>query len=382
MRIAIVNHVGDKGAGAENALLEFLLHLPHGVEPIFFFFEDGAFAQAMRERFGNVTILQMSERVAAGERNRLALSAVPDSLALVRRLAAALRAAAPDMVLTNSMKAHVIGSLAAKLAGLPCVNYVHDLVGGSARALLHIVSRVCAVERMACSTQVAANLGIATTTAVYSAIDTAAFSNLPDRAAARTALGLPDDRLPVVGLVGRIARWKGQDRFIRIAADVLRDTEAHFAIIGSPLFGRDPEYVAELTNAVAVAGLQKRIHFVPWQSDMRNVYSAIDLSCNCSTREPFARTTLEALVCGVPIICFDDAGAREIIDQQHCGTYVPAGDEVAFAQAVRAYLSYSQLMSNAQATARSAVEPFIADAYSRFDEVIQRVGGARRSARI
>jgi glycosyltransferase involved in cell wall biosynthesis len=373
VRVAIINHLGDVGAGAENALLQFLVCLPESIEPVFFLFEDGAFAQAMRERFGTVTVLQMSERVATVKRTGLSLSAVPDSIELVGRLTRALRAAEPHMVLTNSMKAHIIGSIAAKVAGIPCVNYVHDYLTGSALALLKIVSRMCAVERMTCSKDVSANLGIAHTTAVYSAIDTAAFRHLPERQAARSALGLPEDRLQVVALVGRIARWKGQDRFIRIAIDVIRDIDVHFAIIGSPLFGCDPEYMSELTAAVSSAGLQKRIHFVPWQSDMRNVYAAIDLACNCSTREPFARTSLEALVNGIPLICFDDAGVCEILDKQHCGTHVPAGDEVAFARAIRAYLTYSQLMTDATSGARSAVEPFISGAFASFNDVIRRV---------
>jgi len=375
MRLAIVNHLGDVGAGAEHALLQFLINLPTTVKPVFFFFEDGAFAQDIRERFGSVTILPMSERVSTVKRGRLMLDAIPDSIGLVWRLTDALRHAAPDMVLTNSMKAHIIGSLAAKAAGLPCVNYIHDLVTGPALALLQIVSRACAVERMTCSREVAANLGIGRTTPVYSAIDTAAFTDLPDRQNARTELGLPNDRLPVVALVGRIARWKGQDRFIRIATEVLRDTDAHFAIIGSPLFGCDPEFLPELELAVSMIGRSNRIHFVSWQEDMRKVYAAIDLVCNCSTREPFSRTSLEALVNGIPLICFDDAGVCEILNQQHCGTAVPAGDEMAFVDAVRAYLSYGHLMEHAKNAARGAVDPFIANAYSRFEDVIQRVGG-------
>jgi glycosyltransferase involved in cell wall biosynthesis len=370
-----VSQAGDVAAGAEHALLQFLIRLPETVEPLLFFFEDGAFAQAMRERFGAVTIVKMSARVAISKRGSLGLSAVADSVGLTRRLARALRAAAPDVVLTNSMKAHIIGSLAAKLAGLPCVNYVHDIVGGPARALLQLTSRACAVERLTCSNAVAESLGIARTTAVYAPIETATFRDLPERTAARTALGIPDDGLPVVALVGRIARWKGQDRFIRVAVDVMRDTKAHFVIVGSPLFGCDPQYVPELRAAVVGAGLSSRIHFVPWQDDMRNVYAAIDLACNCSTREPFGRTSLEALAAGVPVVCFDDAGVCEILATQHCGTYVPAGDEIAFARAVRAYLKYPQLMADARAAARVAADVLdIANVYRTFADVLERVG--------
>jgi glycosyltransferase involved in cell wall biosynthesis len=182
----------------------------------------------------------------------------------------------------------------------------------------------------------------------------------------------------VIALVGRIARWKGQDRFIRVAADVLRTVDAHFVIVGSPIFGCDPEYVPELMAAVTAANGQERIHFVPWQDDMRNVYAAVDLAANCSTREPFARTMLEALASGIPIVCFDDAGSCEILAQHPCGTAVPAGDEAAFAAAVRMYLTDSNLLAGAQASARVAVRSFDIDvAWQAFAEVILRVGRRR-----
>jgi glycosyltransferase involved in cell wall biosynthesis len=375
VRVAIVIHQGGLAAGAEHALLQFLERSPESLEPVLFFLEDGIFAQAMRKRFASVTIVPMSDRVAKAKRGGLPLNAVADSLNLVWRLSKAIRGASPDMVLTNSMKAHIIGSLAAKLAGLPCVNYVHDIVTGPARTLLQVVSRLCAVERLTCSRAVALSLGIARTTAVYAPIETATFRDLPARRDARLALGLPDDGLPVVALVGRIARWKGQDRFIRIAANVLRTTPAHFVIVGSPLFGCDEKYVPELVASIEAASLQQRVHFVPWQDDLRNVYAAIDLACNASSREPFGRTSLEALAAGVPVVCFDDAGICEIFTQHQGATHVPAGDEVAFAHAVRAYLADPQLMKNAQRAARAAAEPLdIANVYRSFADVLQRVG--------
>jgi len=377
MRLAVINHVGDTPAGAEHALLEFVTRLPVDVEPSFYFFEDGRFAASIRERFGAVTIVPMPARIAAISRGKMPLAALPASAALVYRLAKELKLARPDVVLTNSMKAHVIGSVAAKLAGLRCTNYVHDFVTGPARAVLQIVSQLCAQERMVCSKAVGANLAMARTTAIYPSIDTTAFSELPDRRTARLALGLPDDGLPVVGLVGRIARWKGQDRFIRIALDVLRDTDAHFAIVGSPVLGCDPHYVPELEAAVSAANMESRIHFIPWQTDMRGVYAALDIACNCSTREPFGRTSLEALASGVPIVCFDDGGSPEILAGRHCGTTVRAGDEIAFAAAVRAYLSYPQLMSNAKELCRGVAAGFdITKTARQFEAVIARVGTA------
>jgi glycosyltransferase involved in cell wall biosynthesis len=378
MRLAVINHVGDMAAGAEHALVEYVRRLPAEVTPLFFLFEDGQFAQMLRDQFGEVTIVPMSHRISQVERNKLSFAAVPDAFGHAMRLTNALRAVAPDVVLTNSMKAHIIGSLSARLLGLPCINYVHDFVTGGARTLLALVSGLCARERITCSKAVAASLGLPRTTAVYSAVDTSAYRELPDRNTAKSALGLPVDDLPVVGLVGRIARWKGQDRFIRIAADVLQTVDAHFVIVGSPIFGCDPAYVPELTATIAALKVSDRIHFVPWQSDMRSVYATVDVAANCSEREPFGRTMLEALASGVPIVCFDDAGVAEILAGRRCGTVVPAGNECAFADGVRLYLTDADLRADAQATARSVAEPFdVTVAWQPFAEVIARVSEQR-----
>ncbi len=203
--------------------MQFVTRLPPDVDVRWFFFEDGEFAQTVSESFQSVTIIPMSERVSRAQRGGLPASAVLDSLALVRRLAWGLKAVRPDLVITNSMKAHVLGSIAAKLAGLRCINYIHDLVDGRALDLLRLVSRLCAVERLTCSNLVKSHIRLRNTTVVYATIDVAAFAELPNRHEARRALGLPDSDIPIVGLVGRIARWKGQDRFtfVSLAAQSL-----------------------------------------------------------------------------------------------------------------------------------------------------------------
>ncbi|MGD0476511.1 MAG: glycosyltransferase family 4 protein, partial [Candidatus Velthaea sp.] len=334
-RIAVISQQGDRASGAEHALLEFLERLPERIAVDWLFFEDGEFADVMRRRFASVTIVPMSEKIARTGRSALRLGAVTDAASLVLRLRRQLAMRRPDVVITNSMKAHVAGSLAARLAGLRCVNYVHDLVEGNALRLLKIVSRTCAEARLTCSEAVAAQLRLPSTTVAYAAIDTARFKSLPERDIARCELGLPAG-VPVIGLVGRIARWKGQDRFIRIAASVLANQEAHFCIVGSAIFGCDEAYVTELHSTVVAYGLADRFSFVPWQKDMARVYAALDLSCNCSDREPFGRTSLEALASGVPIVCFDDAGVCEVLPGGRCAAVVAAGDERGFADAVEA----------------------------------------------
>jgi glycosyltransferase involved in cell wall biosynthesis len=352
IRLAIVSHHGGPPAGAEHALMLLLDHTRGLVEPVFFVFQDGEFTRLVRRRYGNVAVVAMSPRVAASTRYALRWGAIADTLALSLRLAGALRAAGVDVVLTNTMKAHLVGSIAARLAGTPTVNYLHDMLEGTPRRMIRETSRLLANARFACSSAAAENLRLPRTTVIHPPIDTEAFRGLAPRGAARIALGLPDDGLAVVGLVGRILRWKGQDRFIRIAARVLGAVDAHFAIVGAPVFACDAAYPGELREQVAEQRLEDRVHFVPWQDDPARIYAALDVSCNCSIREPFGRTTVEALACGVPAVCFDDAGVCEVFAGNAGARAVPAGDESAFADELIELLGDRETLTRASALAR------------------------------
>jgi glycosyltransferase involved in cell wall biosynthesis len=376
MRVAIVTHHGRAPAGAEFALTIFLDRLPKDIEPVFFLFEDGEFAEQARRKYGNATIVKMSARVATSTRESLKGSALFDSLGLSLRLAQSLKGAHIDAVLTNSMKSHVVGSLAAKLAGIPCVNFVHDLPAGRALFVLREASRMFATERLACAPSVARNLDLPDTTVVYTPLDLDRYRNLPPASAAKRRLGIPDDGLPIVGLVGRVARWKGQDRFVRIAAEANRHADAHYVIVGSPIFGCDEGYFGEVHALVESLGMKERFHFVPWQSDPSDVYAALDLLCNCSEREPFARTVCESMASGIPVICFDDSGLCDVFGLSEGVTPIPAGDDSAFAGALAAVCADAvKAQSLGNAAARAAQRLDAATLTETFASVLYRAAG-------
>ena len=182
---------------------------------------------------------------------------------------------------------------------------------------------------------------------------------LPDKAAARARLGFPL-AVPVVAIVGRINRWKGHDRFLKIAARVSAHSDAHFAIVGAPVF-RDADFVPELHALATQLGLGDRVTFVPWLDDVREIYAAADVNVNCSTREPFGRAAVEAAACGVPTICFDDSGVAETIVNGVTGLTIAAGDEDAFAAGILELLGST--------TARERISAAARDATHRFDAV-------------
>ncbi len=339
-RVTFVGQSGSSAGGAERSLELLLSHLPRRFAIDVVLFEDGQYASELRRRGFSVEIVPLERDAMAVQRERLQVGAAFGALRMLPKLRAAFRRLRPDLVYTNTVKAHLLGAPAARLAGVPAVMHLRDILEGRALAIVRLAAATCTVRRIAISRAVAEQLHLPRTDVVPNPIDLAAYEGLVSRADARRQLGLPP-AVPLVGILGRINRWKGHDRFIRVAASVAARSDAHFAIVGKPMF-RDADFAGELTVLARNLGLGERLHFVPWLEDPRPAYAALNVNCNTSRAEPFGRTIIEAAACGVPTVCFDEGGAPEAVGSGACGRSVPRGDERAFADAVLSLLAAPQ----------------------------------------
>jgi glycosyltransferase involved in cell wall biosynthesis len=185
-------------------------------------------------------------------------------------------------------------------------------------------------------------------------------------------LGIPIDDVPLIGIVGRINRWKGHDRFLRIVAAVNRVVPIRCAIVGEARF-RDADFVPELHALAAQLGIADRTSFVPWLADPRLAYAALDVHCNCSEREPFGRSIVEAAAASVPTVAFDDGGAADIIDDGVDGALVPAGNIDAFTDGVLRLVRDRSLRDRTGNAARLASTRFAAPSHAQLvAEVLRR----------
>lgn len=379
LRVAFVNHAGAGYGGAEESLILFLIELGAAIDATVVLFEDGSFADRLRRLGITTEIVAMSLDLMSTTRERVGIGALCSMPPAFSRLTRTLRNGRYDVVVTNSIKAHFIGAPAAKLAGIPCVIHMHDILYGNARLALTAVAKGLSIERIGCSHAVAAALAAPPVTVINEPLDTRKYDGLVDKREARRRLGIPGD-LPLLAIVGRINRWKGHDRFLRIAALVNETVPARFAVVGSPVF-RDADFLPELRHLGATLGISDRLIFIPWLDDPRLIYAAIDLHCNCSYAEPFGRTSTEAAAAGVPTVCFDDGGSAETIIDGLTGVAVPAGDERAFARAVIGYLRDPAALAAASAAALKHRARFdIRPASETLFAVLQRAASGRSLA--
>lgn len=170
------------------------------------------------------------------------------------------------------------------------------------------------------------------------------FNGLPpppprDEAAAQTfraGLGLGQADL-LVTVAGRLNHWKGQDLLIEAAALLQQQGRLghlHFAVVGDVFAGHE-DIRALLLRQVEVAGLQARVHFVPFVRDIYPVWWATQIAVVPSLEpEPFGMVAIEAMACGLPVVAAAHGGLLEIVAAGESGLLFPPRQASALAEAM------------------------------------------------
>ena len=134
-----------------------------------------------------------------------------------------------------------------------------------------------------------------------------------------------------VGVVGRIAPWKGQHLFLEGFASAFPDGAERAVLIGAPLFG-EHDYEAALHDDVARLGLQGRVDFRGFREDVSAELARLDVLVHSSViPEPLGQTVLEGMAAGLPVVVPDEGGPAEIVADARTGLLYRMGDAGAMA---------------------------------------------------
>jgi glycosyltransferase involved in cell wall biosynthesis len=190
-----------------------------------------------------------------------------------------------------------------------------------------------------------------------------AFRPMECMPASRASLGLGEsDRVLVT--VGRLVARKGLDQLLRVVAG-LDDPTLRLVVVGE-----GPERPA-LARACSTLGIAERVHFTGFVSEERKwqILSAADLYVSTTLHEGFGIVFLEALSRGLPVICYDEGGQTDFIDDG-VGALVPLNDEAAFCEAVRRHLGVPDMIQKKSLAARSRAAEFSIERFTqRYQEI-------------
>ena len=259
------------------------------------------------------------------------------------------------ILVAESTKALLMGTIAARRARLPLIWHVHDRIsseyfGTALASIIRVLGWVVSAGYIANSTSTLKSLLTSRKRAVvaYPGIEPVVVPSREPRPPAEVE----------IAMVGRLERWKGQDLLLRaLAVSAFRPS---VTFVGGAHFGED--FGTELTELARELGLQDRVTFAGHVSDPTSILADADIAVHCSrTTEPFGQVIVEAMAAGCAVIAANSGGPLEIVSDGVDGLLVDPTDTTSFAAALDSLIEDSDRRSEMAERARATATRFTID---------------------
>jgi len=352
---------GDLWAGAEAQVFQTLRALRthyHGSLNIHcLLFNDGILAKRLREENLPVSVIDETKH---------------NIFIMLMRINAFFRAWKPDIVHVHHIKEHFLALLGTKIARIvpPIVRTLHGMskVPKHVNKFQYVRSSIVVgidhwLVKFATDVIIAVSMDLLHQTEmkhirgdirqIYNAIDVTPICPSPVGGHLRQRFGAKG-RLWVVTAT-RLVEPKNLEMLIETGA-VLRDMGIDIKI---SIFGTGPlEKV--LKRRIQDQNLEYQVELHGFTSQFNDILCAADIFVLCSRHEGLPMALIEAMSMGIPVVCTDVGGMKEVVINQENGLLVQLNDVQAMAEAIHR-------LSGDRTLARSLAENAKATVNQRYD---------------
>ena len=161
----------------------------------------------------------------------------------------------------------------------------------------------------------------------------------------------------LIGMMGRVHFWKGQDYFVKIAGELFKQHKnVHFLIVGDVFAGY--EYLHENINTlIGENHLQAHVTQLPFRADITNVYNALDIFILPSLLpDPAPLVVTEAMAAGLAVVATAQGGAMEMIENNVSGLLIPINNAAAAAKIIEPLIIQEAYRKNMGAQAKTRIQ--------------------------
>jgi glycosyltransferase involved in cell wall biosynthesis len=351
--ILYISGTGDT-SGGELSLLALMTHLDRKkFHPIVVCPFEGTFSRQLREVNIEVDIRPVDSLTLNERPGELALSFMGamrraiQSMTLLRKKKIAL-------VHVNAYRVGISYSIAARLLGIPVV--WHDRafsLSPKRQRIKSLLADLLPHKVITVSEAVANAYGRrgripSKVIPIHNGIDADQYLRKVISGTFERQFNCADTRL--IGNIGILTPWKGQDLFIEAAKQVtLAMPGVKFVLAGDVLsfaykpFEDSVQYKQQLLDKVQKYDLADKVIFTGFLSDVPSLFSALDLYVHCAIRpDPLPRVILESMASKVPVVAPAEGGVPEMIEDGISGLLYPAGDIAAMTDAIVRLLKNDQ----------------------------------------
>jgi glycosyltransferase involved in cell wall biosynthesis len=362
LRVVFLAH-SSRFSGAEIKMMR-LIKFADEMEATVILAEDGPFVEALHKAGARVEIMPLAERARGLKRNEVRAGlnqalAATDVARYIRRLRARLVQLQPDIVDAISLKAGTYGALAARLASVPMVWHVQDQVTSSylsRQAVLPVRALISTLPSAVITPSKATMQALGRLRrGMHAAVIPELIPLPPQPVSIRAEVGR-------IGIVGRLAPWKGQDVFLEAFAKAYPETGPTAVVIGSAIFGED-DFAGELPALAERLGIGDRVEFRGFREDVNAELESLDLLVHASVlTEPGGTVVLEGMAAGLPVIAAGAGGPGEHISHGSSGLLHPPGDVGSLAAMLRLAADDYELRARLGVAARRKAREFSPEA--------------------
>jgi glycosyltransferase involved in cell wall biosynthesis len=258
------------------------------------------------------------------------------------RLAALLRRERIDLVhLNNSITRNHSWMIAARLAGVPCITHergINPRFKERDRRLAKGLRAVVCISSAVRENFLKLGLGHLRLFTIHNGLDPDEMRVTRPPEDIRRELGVSSSAR-LIGIVGNIKPWKGQEVVIRAAAQLREEFPELVCLLIGDTSPDDAAYRVKINNMVDELGLHDHVIVTGFRTDVANYVNALEIQIHASVLpEPFGRVLLEAMSLGKPLVASNDGAVPEIVVHGETGFLFEPGNFEALAERLRVLL--------------------------------------------
>jgi glycosyltransferase involved in cell wall biosynthesis len=289
--------------------------------------------------------------ISAIEKNAIfstAVSFIADLWKILQQLPS-LRPKKQTIVYLDEHQCGFLGYMLARLQRTPSVFHIHqpclDKLPTKYAFGLKRLGHWIAVSRYTQESWQPFALAEGNSSVVYNGVDPHWFTPDSEHTHWKQALGL-SPTVKLLSYIGRINQQKGIETLLRAFALIKQQNhDARLALVGwrtgQVNTRKPPTYQQNLEALIDALGIREQVLLVNFLRDPRWLYYASDVTVLPSRYpEPFGRTLIESMACGIPAIGSRRGGIPEVLTGEFSNALFPAEDEQALAKTINHWIDW------------------------------------------